>query len=153
MVWKLVPASIIRQLFSAIDDWHVSTNYTYLQAVYLDSFGVQDPLGSGQVISVNSGDRIPGIPENLIKMAVGVDLWQKLSLGINGLYSGGQVFRGDEANIGKLVAGYWLFNATAEYKFNKHFSVFGKLDNVFNNNYSSFGVYGNAAEVLGSNFD
>ena len=141
------------RLFSAIDDWHFSLNYTYLQAVYLDSFGVQNPLAGGDIIAVSSGDRIPGIPEHVFKFAANVELWKKLSLGINGLYNGEQVFRGDEANVGPLLSDYFVFNSTAEYKFNKHFSVFGKLDNVFNANYSSFGVYGNATDVLGKKYD
>jgi len=136
------------QLFSAVDDWHVSANYTYLDATFLDSFGVQNPLNEDKLIAVKSGDRIPGIPEHLFKWAVGVDLWRKVSLGVNGLYSGDQFYRGDEANVTAPLDGYWLFNATAEYKINPHFAVFGKLDNVFNNNYSSFGVYGNAAEIF-----
>jgi outer membrane receptor protein involved in Fe transport len=41
-----------------------------------------------------------------------------------------------------------VFNSTAEYKVTKNFSVFGKLNNVFDTNYNSFGVYGNASEVL-----
>lgn len=141
------------QVFSSIDDWHFSSNYTYLDATFQDSFGVQNPRNQNEIIAVRPGQRIPGIPEHLFKWAVGVELWQKLSLGVNGLYSGDQFFRGDEANVNAPLAGYWLFNAIAEYKVNKHFAVFGKLDNVFNNNYSSFGVYGNASEVLGNAFD
>ncbi len=140
------------QVFSSIDDWHFSTHYTYLDATFMDGFGVQHALHEGEIIAVNPSDRIPGIPEHLFKLTVGIDLWQKVSLGINGLYSGDQYYRGDEANIAAPLDGYWLFNATAEYKVNKHFSVFGKLDNIFDNNYSSFGAYGNATEVLGDAF-
>ncbi|MDP2902092.1 MAG: TonB-dependent receptor [Methylovulum sp.] len=140
------------QVFSSIDDWHFSSNYTYLDATFLDGFGVQNPLNQDEVIAVKSGGKIPGIPGHLFKLAVGVDLGQKVSLGVNGLYSGDQYYRGDEANIAAPLGGYWLFNATAEYKVNRHLAVFGKLDNVFNNNYSSFGVYGNASEIF-SGFD
>jgi outer membrane receptor protein involved in Fe transport len=136
------------QVFSTIDDWHFSTNYTYLDATFLDGFGVQNPLNEGQLVMVGSGDRIPGIPEHLFKWALGVDLWQKVSLGVNGIFSGNQVFRGDEANLSKPLAGYWLVNATAEYKVTKNFTVFGKLDNLADEQYSSFGVYGNATEIF-----
>lgn len=136
------------QVFSAIDDWHFSSNYTYLNAVYLDSFGVQNPHDEDGIVFVKSGDRMTGIPEHLLKLALGVELWQKVTLGVNGLYSGDQFYRGDEANNNAPLAGYWLFNATAEYKVTKHFTVFGKLDNMFDNGYSSFGVYGNASEIF-----
>lgn len=136
------------QLFSRIDDWHFSTNYTYLNARFLDGFAIQNPLDNTQTIDVARGDRIPNIPEHIFKASIAVDLWQRVSLGINGMYSGDQFFRGDEANTTPHLAGYWLFNATAEYKVTKHFAIFGKVDNIFDKNYNSFGVYGNAAEVL-----
>jgi iron complex outermembrane receptor protein len=74
-------------------------------------------------------------------------------LGIDGLYSGDQFFRGDEANTTPKLAGYWLFNAKAEYKVNKHLALFGRVDNIFDKDYASFGVYGEADEVLGDAFD
>ncbi|MBT9098533.1 TonB-dependent receptor [Methylovulum psychrotolerans] len=141
------------QLFGRIDDWHFSANYTYLNAIFLDGFGIQNPLNPEQIIAVQSGDRIPGIPEHLLKLAVGVDLWRKWSIGVNGLYSGSQYYRGDEANVTRPLAGYWLFNATTEYKVSPHVTVFAKLDNIADERYSSFGMYGNAADVLGSKFN
>ena len=136
------------QLFSEIDDWHFSTNYTYLNARFLDGFEIQNPLNTAQPAFVTNGDRIPGIPEHIFKASVGVDLWQKFSLGINGTYSGNKAFRGDEANLTSKLSGYWLFNATAEYKVTKNFTLFGKADNIFDTNYNTFGVYGVANEVL-----
>jgi outer membrane receptor for monomeric catechols len=156
------------QLFSSIDDWQLSLNYTYLNARFLDSFATANPEetnesegaaresenkdGDGMLV-VTRGDRLSGIPEHIFKAAITVNLWKKLTLGINGQYSGEQVFRGDEANTQPHLAGYWLFNMTADYKFNKNFSVFGKLDNIFDARYNSFGVYGNASEVLGSQYN
>jgi iron complex outermembrane recepter protein len=141
------------QLLSHIDDWHFSTNYAYLNARFQDGFDIQHPTkvdanGDPVRASVGNGDRIPGIPEHIFKASIGVDLWQKLSLGINGTYSGNRVFRGDEANLTPKLSGYWLFNATAEYKVTENFSLFGKLDNIFDTNYNSFGVFGVANEVL-----
>ena len=145
-------------LFSNIDDWHVAANYTYLNARFLDSFTIQHPTqvdadGNPLKATVDKGDRIPGIPEHLFKASIGVDLWKKLSLGINGTYSGNRAFRGDEANLTPKLGGYWLFNATAEYRFNKHFALFGKVDNIFDTHYNTFGVYGHAEEVLGDNYN
>ncbi len=144
--------SFMPAMFSPIDDWTFSANYTYLNARYLDSFIIQNPLNNDEPAVVERGDRIPGIPEHIFKTSVGVELWQRMSLALDGLYSGDQFFRGDEANVTPRLQGYWLFNARAEYKFNKHFAVFGKLDNLFDNHYNSFGVYGQADEVLGPAF-
>ncbi len=138
------------QLFSSIDDWHFSTNYTYLNARFLSGFDSLDPLDHDQIARVDQGDKIPGIPEHIFKATIGVDLWQKLSLALDGRYSGDQVFRGDEANNNPKLSGYWVFNARAEYKFTENVALFGKLDNIFDNNYSSFGVYGDASSIPGN---
>lgn len=140
------------QLFSSIDDWHFSTNYTYLNARFLSGFDSLDPLAPDhdQIARVDQGDKIPGIPEHIFKATVGVDLWQKLSLALDGRYSGDQVFRGDEANNNPKLSGYWVFNARAEYKFTENVALFGKLDNIFDNNYNSFGVYGDASSIPGN---
>lgn len=136
------------QLFSQHDDWHFTSHYTYLNARFLDGFDIQNPLDPSQLVSVKPGDRIPSIPEHIYKASVGVDLWQRLTLGIDGIYSGNKFFRGDEANMTRPITGYWLFNARAEYKLSKQFALFGKLDNIFDNHYHSFGVYGQANEIL-----
>ncbi|MGZ8136218.1 MAG: TonB-dependent receptor [Methylococcaceae bacterium] len=141
------------QLFSSIDNWRFATNYTYLNARFQDSFDGLNPLEDDEVALVNSGDRIPGLPEHIFKAALSVDLWERLSFGITGQYSGDRVYRGDEANITEKLSGYWLFNGTAEYKITKNFALFGKVNNIFDNDYNTFGVYGQADEVLGGAFD
>ncbi len=136
------------QVFSQIDDWHFATNYTYLNARFMDGFDTQDPINNTEIAAVTEGNRIPGLPEHIYKATIGVDLWKKVSLGFDGMYSGDKYFRGDEANKNPQLTGYWVFNSTAEYKVTKNFAVFGKLNNVFDTHYNSFGVYGNASEVL-----
>ncbi|NOT11126.1 MAG: TonB-dependent receptor [Methylococcaceae bacterium] len=138
------------QLFSSIDDWHFSTNYTYLNARFLSGFDSLDPLGIEPSAPVSQGDKIPGIPEHVFKASLGVDLWQRVLLGFDGLYSGDQVFRGDEANNNAKLSGYWVFNARAEYKITKNVALFGRLDNIFDKNYNTFGVYGDASSVPGN---
>jgi outer membrane receptor protein involved in Fe transport len=143
----------VQALFSDIDDWHFSTNYTYLNARFMDSFTIQDPLDSDRAVQVNREDRIPGLSEHMYKASLGVDLWKRLSLDIDAQYSGDQFFRGDEANVTDPLGGYWVFNARAEYRFNEHIALFGRVNNIFDRDYKTFGVYGVADEVLGDNFD
>lgn len=141
------------QLFSEIDDWHFSTNYTYLNARFLDGFTIQNPLNTDEAARVERGDRIPGLPEHLYKASLGVTLWQRWTLAIDTQYSGEQYFRGDEANLTAPLGGYWLFNARTEVKVTDYLTLFGKLDNIFDRDYKTFGVYGEADEVLGDEFD
>ncbi|NOR68542.1 MAG: TonB-dependent receptor plug domain-containing protein [Methylomarinum sp.] len=141
------------QLFSEIDDWHFSSNYTYLNARFQDGFTIQNPLDNTQAAAVEQGDRIPGLPEHIYKATLGVDLWQRWSLAVDAQYSGEQFFRGDEANITAPLGGYWVFNASTEVKINEHVALFGRVNNVFDRDYKTFGVYGEADEVLGADFD
>ncbi|NOT86533.1 MAG: TonB-dependent receptor, partial [Methylococcaceae bacterium] len=131
---------------------HLDANYTYLDATvgvdYLSqspSHPNADALGN---VPVKSGSRLPGIPEHLIKLAVNYDIIPDWSLGVNMIYNGDQFLRGDQANLTEPLASYMLFNLKTEYRFNEHFSLFGKLDNIFNKRYQNFGTYGNTGGVL-----
>jgi outer membrane receptor protein involved in Fe transport len=46
-----------------------------------------------------------------------------------------------------------VFNGTAEYKITKNFALFGKVNNIFDVRYNTFGVYGQADEVLGDEYN
>ena len=141
------------RLFSEIDDWHFSTNYTYLNAQFLDSFVTQNPLDNDDASRVMRGDRIPGLPEHIFKASLEVDLWQRWSIAIDTLYSGDQFFRGDEANETSHLGGYWVFNARTEVEITDNVTLFGSVNNIFDRQYKTFGVYGEADEVLGDEFD
>jgi len=145
----------IPQLFSEYDDWSLSTNYTYLKARFLDRFKIQNPLnlGGNQGVEVKSGDRIPGLPEHIYKATIRVKLWQHWSIAMDGQYSSNQFFRGDEANITTPLGGYWVFSARTEVKINDYLSVFGRLNNIFDRDYKTFGVYAQATDVLGNSFN
>jgi len=141
------------QLFSEIDDWHFSTNYTYLNARFLDGFDIQDPLDETKTAAVERGDRIPGLAEHIYKASLSVDLWQRWTVGLDTQYNGDQFFRGDEANLTDPLGGYWVFNVRTELKINEHVALFGRVDNIFDRDYKSFGVYGDAEGVLGGSYD
>lgn len=141
------------QLFSQIDEWHFSSHYTYLNARFLDSFVIQNPLDNARASPVMRGDKIPNLPEHIFKASLGVDLWQRWSITLDTLYSGDQFLRGDEANETSHLGGYWLFNARTELKVTDSLVLFGSLNNIFDRQYKSFGVYGDANNVLGDKFD
>ncbi len=143
----------IPHIFSDIDEWHFSANYTYLNARFLDGFTIQNPLDNEEAVLVERGDRIPGLAENMFKASLGVDFWKRWSLSIDAQYSGDQFFRGDEANLTDRLGGYWIFNARTELKINEYLVLFGRIDNIFDRDYKTFGVYGEADEVLGEDFD
>ncbi|MEE8267944.1 MAG: TonB-dependent receptor, partial [Gemmatimonadales bacterium] len=135
-------------------DWFV--NYTYLDAMFREDFVVASPNNPAAVdgeIPVESGDRLPGIPEELLKAGATIAVTPELSLSVGLTYSSDQYFRGDEGNLVEPVSSYTVVNLHGEYRFNEHASVFVKVDNLFDEEYETFGLFGEADEVLGDEFD
>ena len=63
-------------------------------------------------------------------------------------YQSSQYYRGDEANENEKVDGFALMNLRGVYKLGNGVELFGRIDNVFDKEYETFGVYGESEEVL-----
>jgi outer membrane receptor protein involved in Fe transport len=51
------------------------------------------------------------------------------------------------------VDGYTVVNLRGEYEINRHLAVFASVENLFDTEYETFGLLGEANEVLGDDFD
>ena len=131
---------------------HLSTHYTFLDARFRTAYLSHSPnhpdADANGDIQVKHGDRIPGIPEHLLKFSADYDIFPEWTFGMNMLFNGEQFLRGDEANLATPLASYMLFNLKTEYRINKHVALFGKVDNLFDHRYSNFGTFGNTGDVL-----
>jgi outer membrane receptor protein involved in Fe transport len=130
-------------------DW--SLNYNYLEATYESAFSAASPFhpqadASGD-IHVVAGDSIPGIPKHTLKVGGEYQLTNKLHLGADLLYNSGVYLRGDEANLLDTIDGYTTVNVRGVYQFNKKFSFFARINNLFDNDYETFGLLGEADSV------
>lgn len=134
------------------DIWRWSLNYSYIDAVYLTPFKSHSPSNpyadSNGDIQVKNGDRIPGIPNHILKFATDVDILPQWTMGFDMFFNGDQVLRGDEANLDAKLPSYAVFNLRTEYRFNQYVKVFGRVENLFNEKYNNFGLYGNTGDVL-----
>jgi outer membrane receptor protein involved in Fe transport len=131
-------------------------NYTYLDATFRSSFAVpspNNPQAAGGEIMVESGDRLPLIPSQLLKAGIRVAAAARLSLGGDLLASAGQHFRGDEGNLVEKVEGYTVLNLRAEYRVGDNARLFLNVNNVLDEEFETFGVFGEADEVLGDEFE
>lgn len=137
---------------SFFDRWRMGANYSFIDATYLTPFTIQSAnhpnADANGDMQVNQGNNIPGIPQHIVKFSTDVDVLEDWTIGMNLIFNGDSYRRGDEANQDTQLNGYTVVNLTTEYRFNEHFKVFGRVDNLFNKKYNNFGLYGEADEVF-----
>ena len=68
-------------------------------------------------------------------------------------YTSDRVLRMDESNQLDTISGYTLVNLRGEYRVNDNWTLFGRLTNLFDKEYATFGGLGEPDEVLGDDFD
>lgn len=130
-------------------------NYTYLSAEFGENFTVPSPnhpLADQGTIEVRAGDRLPGVPNVIAKTGVQYQISPRMSVGGDAIYRSNQVLRGDEGNLLPTIPGSVAFNLRGEFSVNDFTTLFLILDNVFDNDYETFGLLGNTEDVLGDSF-
>jgi iron complex outermembrane receptor protein len=144
-------------LSSAFERVRVGVNYTLLDATFRTPFLASSPNNPGAdengQIPVAKGDRLPGLPRHMVKVSADYDVLKGLTVGANMVFNSGQYLRGDEANLDRQLDEYAVFNLHGEYRFNRHFALFTRIDNLFDKRYNTFGLYGEADEVLGDQYN
>jgi len=91
--------------------------------------------------SVN-GDQIPGIPQNQFKLLTNYRITDRIGVGLDVISNSDQQLRGDESNQLDTVAGYTLVNLRASYQFSEQFEVFTTVNNLFDEQFETFGLLG-----------
>jgi outer membrane receptor protein involved in Fe transport len=133
-----------------------SAFYTFLDATFETPFtalSATHPDAVNGQIPVPSGAHIPSIPRHIVKVGLGYLSSFGLSAGVNVVGNSSQYLRGDEANRLAPIPGYVIVNARVAFRFWSHAQVFLLADNLFDASYSTFGVLGNATNVLGPGYD
>jgi outer membrane receptor protein involved in Fe transport len=105
------------------------------------------------LIAVPAGAHIPSIPRHIAKVSLSFFSAAGVSAAVNAIANGSQYLRGDEANLLAPIPGYIVFNARVGYRVSTRASVFVLVNNVFDARYSTFGVLGDARDVLGPSYD
>ncbi|MDX1519763.1 MAG: TonB-dependent receptor, partial [Gammaproteobacteria bacterium] len=131
-------------------DWFI--NYGFVHATYETAFqaaSANHPLADGNgEIAVQEGDRIPGIPEHSLKIGAEYPITNRLSIGGDLLYNSDQYLRGDEANLLDTIDGYAIVNVRGRYRINETFSIFARINNLFDTDYETFGLLGEPDEIF-----
>ena len=132
------------------EGWDWGASYSFVKATFESEFLVDTtnhPRGE-EAARVRKGNDIPGIPRHQLKAKLGYMLTADWRVEVGASYTGSQYYRGDEANLLSKLDGYWLANVETSYALDELLLAFLRLNNLFNHNYESFGVLGNADEVF-----
>ena len=125
-------------------DWYSS--YSYIESTFEDNFMVLSPnhpnANDAGELSVERGDRIPGIPEHIFKLGGDYRLIESISAGLELVYNSNQVMRGDESNDLDTVDSFTLVNLRASYAASAQFLIFARVTNLFDQEYENFGLLG-----------
>lgn len=131
-------------------------NYTRLEATFEDAFTISspnNPASENGEIRINAGDRLPLIPGHLFKGGLTWFATDRLQLGADLQANSDSYLRGDEGNDVRPLDGYSVLNAYGSFAVNDRLKFSIRIANVLDADYESFGLFGEADEVLGDEFD
>ncbi len=146
--------------FSAsIDNFSWFAGYSFVRATYQDEFTHPSEANSSKddndEITVQKGDRIPGVPQHQFKMRLQYAITPDWTIGSNITAFSQRYMRGNENNNhrpgngddeiydGKgKVAGYAIVNLDTRYNIGKGWSIFGKAINILDKEYNNGGILG-----------
>lgn len=130
-------------------------HYTWLRATFEDAFAVpaaHHPLATEGELAVAAGKRLPLVPARLLKAGATVRLQPRLTAKASVLAASAQRLRGDEANLGRQLHGYAVLNLGLDIRLAHGVSAFVEVNNALGERYATFGVFGDAEDVLGETF-
>jgi outer membrane receptor protein involved in Fe transport len=133
-----------------------TASYTYLDATFRTTLSVPSPNNPQSIageMPVEPGDRLPLIPEHLFKAGARFAWNDKLGLGMDLFASSSQHFRGDEGNRAPEIDGYTLLSLRGDYRINDNVRLTLTVDNLLDEEFETFGLFGEPDEVLGDAFD
>jgi outer membrane receptor protein involved in Fe transport len=142
-------------------DWgalSVGGNYTFIDATYQSDETVLGAANSSQdsnhAIQIKSGDRIPLVPRNILKLFAVYKVTDKFSIGASSFTASESYLRGNDNNDqtaggrylgdGK-IGGYTIFNLTSAYRVHPEWLLFARVNNVFDREYYTAGQLGQNA--------
>lgn len=149
-----------------------SLNYTWMRATFESPASIINPNNSSNVVvgaqnyvNITPGDELPGMPNNIVQANWNYAFNKKFDLTLNMVMHSSSYVRGNENNDHKKrdatntvsngvdrdpydyigsgsIPGYAVFNLRANYKFDNGFTLFARLDNIFDREYATAGNLG-----------
>jgi iron complex outermembrane receptor protein len=132
------------------DKWQVGVNYSFIDATFQSAFTLSspnNPFADAGNIQVKPGDQLPGVPQNRLKVNADYVMTDKWRLGGNLIFTSSQFFSGDASNQNPKLPDYWVVNLHSSYQLAENVELFALIQNLFDRNYATFGIFGNAMKT------
>lgn len=133
-----------------------SLGYAWLDAKFDSPVEMPSANHPGAIrgeIRVPRGARIPGLAEHTFTWSASWAFSPFVTAAVHGRHQSSQYMRGDEANLLDPVDGFDVWNSNVDWQLSERFLVRFRVKNLFNERYATFGVLGDAEDVLGDDFD
>jgi outer membrane receptor protein involved in Fe transport len=123
--------------------FHVS--YAFVDARFLDALELSsnspfvDPATG--TIQVVPGNQIPAVPRHRVKVGIEYAVTDAWKVGGDALFVSSQYLVGDESNQAAKLPSYTVFNLHSSYQVTKNVQFYGRVDNVFDNRYATYGTF------------
>jgi iron complex outermembrane receptor protein len=124
--------------------WQFHASYAFIDARFLDSLqlGSNSPFADANGnIQVSPGNIIPAIPRHRIKAGFDYSITDAFKVGGDALFVSSQYLVGDASNQAPQLPSYAVFNVHASYQIDKTYQVYGRIDNLFDNRYATYGTF------------
>ncbi|WP_027574595.1 TonB-dependent receptor [Bradyrhizobium sp. WSM1743] len=120
-------------------------SYAFVDARFLDplELGSESPFAdpATDTIQVRPGNQIPAIPRHRVKVGVDYAVTDVWKVGGNALFVSSQYLVGDESNQFAKLPSYTVFNLHTSYQVTKNIQLYGRVDNVFDKRYATYGQF------------
>ena len=122
-----------------------TATYSYTQATfqtgYVESGGSNPAQDANGNLTIRPGDRLPGVPANKLNFGADVTPIEGVSVGVDGVWQGGQYLFGDEANLTPKLPPFFVMNLHGSYQVTKNLQLFASVQNVTDARYYTFGTF------------
>jgi len=139
-----------------LGDLTLSGRYSFLDATFRTPLILASASNSSAApltcatcadIAVLPGDRVPGIPRNIVKLRADYELHDKWAVAVQLTGQSGVYARGDENNrdVNGPLPGFFVLNLEGRYRPAHQWELVLRVENLFDRVYSTFGSLGQDA--------
>lgn len=134
--------------------WHAS--YAWLDATFRTPFTVSAPNhpdATDDELHVERGDRLPLVPRHVFSVGSSLEVTRRARIAADVRGASRQYMRGDEANLARPLDGYVVTDLRFDYALSPNARAIVGVRNLFDARHATFGLFGEADEVLGDAYE